>query len=140
MKKVLLIPILLLGQIGFGQTTTKKINIKTWKKDYEKLPFWNKQIDHAGGKGYIDTFTINETHFRIIHNDTLFDGTVQVYKENKWMDNIQFENLGNHNDYDITNDFDGDGNKDLIFYWKWHGEIYFFDKNNNRFSDHLIAQ
>jgi hypothetical protein len=137
MNKILLITLLLLGQNSFGQTNTKKINITTWKKDYENLPFWNKEIDHAGAEGYIDTFTINKTHFRIVHNDTAFDGTVQVYKGNKWIDNIQFENLGNHNDYDITNDLDGDGNKDLIFYWKWHGEIYFFDKQSNRFSDSL---
>lgn len=137
MRKVLLIILLLFGQSSFGQISVQIINTETWKKDYKNLPFWNKNIDHAGGEGYIDTFTINKTHFRIIHNDTAFDGTVQVFKENKWVDNIQFQNLGNHNDYDITNDLDGDGNKDLIFYWKWNGEIYFFDKNINRFSDSL---
>ena len=139
MKKIILIAISLFGLSCFGQTNTKKISAKTWRKDHEKekLPFWNKEIDHAGAEGYIDTFTINKIHFRIVHHDTTFDGTVQVYKENKWIDNIQFKSLGNHNDYDITKDLDGDGNKDLIFSWKWYGEIYFFDKRKNRFSDSI---
>ncbi len=137
MNKILLATFLLFALNCLGQKDTRKISIEIWKKDYAKLPFWNKNISQKGSQGYIDTFTINKIHFRIIHNENQFDGIVQIYKSNKWIDNIKFQNLGNHNNYDRTFDLNGDENKDLIFYWKWHGEIYFFDKTKNRFSDTL---
>lgn len=132
MKNILLVAFILFSRL---YCSGQKLDNKTWKESNDHLPFWDSTIGHAGEQGYIDTFTIDHTPFRIIHNDTLFDGTVQVYHKNKWVNNIEFENLGNHNDYDITNDLDRDGNNDLIFYWKWFGEIYFFDKKTRCFSD-----
>lgn len=112
-------------------------NIKNeyWKKGYEQLPFWEDTVSHSGYQGYIDTFTIKNTHFRIVHNDSLFDGKLQSYNGNQWVDNINFDNLGNHNGYDVTKDFNNDGCNDLIYYRKWEGEIYFFIPDSVRFSD-----
>ena len=131
MKQLLLIIIILFYQNSFCQIKDTKI----WKIGYSHLPFWDSTMSHGGELGYIDTFTINNTKFRIIHNDTLFDGTVQVYKLNKWINNIVLPHLGGHNDYSITNDLDGDNNIDLILFWKWDCEVYFFDKKTNLFSD-----
>lgn len=102
---------------------------------YQRLPFWDTTISHSGAQGYIDTFTIYNTQMRIIHQDTLFDGVVEVRKDGQWIRTLEFENLGNHNDYDRMQDLDGDGNKDLIFYWKWFGEIHFFDTAKKSFCD-----
>lgn len=102
---------------------------------YTALPFYDSDMYHEGLKGYQDTFTINHFKFRIIHNDSLFDGVVEKFENGHWYKTMQFANLGNHNDYDISKDFDGDGFNDLIFYWKWSGEIHFFDSASNAFSD-----
>jgi len=102
---------------------------------YLNLPYYDSSMYHPGSQGYVDTFTINNYKFRIIHQDTLFDGTVEKYKNGQWLRTMQFENLGNHNDYDISLDLDGDGFRDLIFYWKWYGEIHFFDPIKNEFCD-----
>ena len=114
---------------------SQQLNTKDWKTNYASLPFWDSSIKHNGTQGYMDTCTVHNTPVRIIHNDTLFDGSVQVFKKGEWVDNIIFDNLGNHNDYDLTRDFNNDGNNDLIFYWKWFGQIYFFDRATNSFSD-----
>ncbi|MFC4231827.1 hypothetical protein ACFOW1_07990 [Parasediminibacterium paludis] len=102
---------------------------------YLNLPYFDTSMDHSGAQGYIDTFTINNHKFRIIHQDTLFDGTVEKYQNGHWFETMEFENLGNHNDYDISLDLDGDGFRDLIFYWKWNGEVHFFNPIKNEFSD-----
>ncbi len=99
------------------------------------LPFWDSTMNQAGPEGYIDTFTIDNYKFRIVHQDTMFDGVVEVNKNGEWYRTLEFENLGNHNNYDISNDLNGNGYNDLIFYWKWFGEIRFFDKTKKRFSD-----
>lgn len=102
---------------------------------YPHLPYYNTSMFHEGPKGYVDTFTIHNYKFRIVHQDTMFDGVVERYENGNWHRTIQFENLGNHNDYDISLDLDGDGFRDLIFYWKWYGEIHFFDTSKNEFCD-----
>lgn len=102
---------------------------------YLNLPYYDSTMSHAGQNGYIDTFTINNCKFRIVHLDTMYDGTVEKYQSRKWYKILQFETLGNHNDYDISKDLDGDGYRDLIFYWKWFGEIHFFDTTKNELND-----
>jgi hypothetical protein len=114
--------------------TFVKNSIDTSK--YLNLPYCDSSMPHhSGSTGYIDTFTIHNYKFRIIHQDTMFDGVVEKYQNGNWYRIMKFENLGNHNDYDVSLDLDGDGFRDLIFYWKWHGEIHFFDPLKNEFCD-----
>ncbi len=107
--------------------------------NYLGLKYYDTTMDHAGSQGYVDTFTIHNYKFRIVHQDTLFDGVVEVNKNGKWYRTMQFVNLGNHNDYNISFDLDGDGYNDLIFYWKWFGEIHFFDPTKNEFCDRISS-
>lgn len=137
MKKLLIVLLAIWAQNCLAQTKLQKLSIEIWKQGYAHLPFWNDTISHAGEQGYVDTFTINKAHFRIIHNDTLYDGILQTFIKDKWVNNIVFEIIGNHNDYDFSQDLDKDGNNDFIFCWKWYCEIHFFDKTINRFSDNV---
>ncbi len=102
---------------------------------YSSLPYYDTTMSKNGGDGYVDTFTVHNCSFRIVHHDTLYDGVVEKYKEGAWLRTMAFEVLGNHNGYDISRDLDGDGYKDLIFYWKWFGEVHFFDTLKNEFCD-----
>ena len=120
------------NQFNFSDTFIKN-SIDT--ATYLSLPYYNSSISHEGAKGYIDTFTVHNYKFRIIHQDTIFDGVVERYMNGNWYRTMQFENLGNYNDYDVSLDLDGDGFHDLIFYWKWYGEIHFFDTAKNNFCD-----
>ncbi len=102
--------------------------------NYSNLPFWIRGMDHSGGNGYVDTFKIDNTQFRIIHQNELFDGALEALKNNQWNRVWEFETLSNNNDYDRIYDLDGDGFNDLIFYWKWWGEVHFFDTTTKTFS------
>jgi len=112
---------------------TPRLQIDT--ATYASLPYWNDTIAHNGSLGYIDTFSIAGNRFRIIHQQELFDGIVEVWRNGYWYKHIEWENLGNHNDYYRDKDLDGDGYNDLIFYWKWFGEVRFFEKATGRFTD-----
>lgn len=99
------------------------------------LPFWDSTIAHAGADGYVDTFSVNNCRFRIVHHDTLYDGIIEKYNEGRWIENITFESLGNHNDYDRTRDVNGDGYNDIILSWKWDTQVFLFNSHFNHFED-----
>ncbi|MEX6690370.1 hypothetical protein QTN47_22860 [Danxiaibacter flavus] len=107
---------------------------------YAGLPFWTSDMAHAGANGYIDTFTIGENELRIVHQNEEYDGLVEVNKNGRWYKVWQFENLGNHNDYDRTQDLNRDGYNDLIFYWKWSAEVHFFDPSKSCFSPEINCE
>jgi hypothetical protein len=106
-----------------------------WKTGYPNLPFWDSTFSYNGGKGYLDTFIIMGNHFRVIHNDTSYDGSVEIYKNRQWTTNLVFENLGNHNKYDRTKDVNLDGFTDLIWFRKWETEVFLFNPKLRRFED-----
>jgi hypothetical protein len=130
----------------FIEDTIKEIMF--FKKDaidtssYKDLPFYNDGMPHTSSQGYVDTFTINKQLFRIIHRTNLFDGMVERKQHGKWYMMLDLETIGNHNDYDISKDLDGDGYRDLIASFKWFSKIYLFDSKKNAFNDSnaLIVQ
>jgi len=124
MPRIILILLCLIPLIGITQNRDEELH----------LPFWDSTVEHAGPQGYVDTFSVNNCRFRIIHHDTLFDGIVEKYNDGKWLENITFENLGNHNDYDRTRDVNSDGYNDVILLWKWDTEIFLFNNYSNRFD------
>lgn len=118
--------------------TTGEIGWKTGEVDdylYDELPYWDTTMFHAGGQGYKDTFSVAGTNFRLIHNDTAFDGTLEKLDNGHWIIQWIAQNLGNHNNYDRTLDLNADGYRDFIFYWKWTGEVYLFDPSRKTFAD-----
>ena len=65
-KIIIRITILLLfvsGNLVSGQ----KINNQIDTSDYSKLPFRDSTIDASSGQGYIDTFSVFDSHFRLVH-------------------------------------------------------------------------
>ena len=122
-----------------GQKSPISIKMQTddtiWKSGYPNLPYWNSTFSYNGDRGYLDTFAIMGNKFRIIHNDTSYDGSVENYKNRQWTTNLVFENLGNHNKYDRTNDVNSDGFKDLIWFRKWETEVFLFNPKLKRFED-----
>ena len=102
---------------------------------YLELPYYDTSVRHGDSRGYIDTFSIRNSNFRIVHQNKMFNGVVEKNKDGKWLRVMQFDKLDSHNDYDISQDLNGDGYNDLIFYWKWSGDIHFFDTTKNEFSD-----
>jgi|GEM_PF-3224888 len=102
---------------------------------YTKLPFWDTTISHYSAQGYIDTFSVDHQKFRIIHNDTLFDGTLEVYQQGQWHKNFEFELLGNRTDYDRTMDLNGDGFNDLLDMFRAGGKVHLYDPSRKAFSD-----
>lgn len=123
----------------YSQKKETSIKLKTndtfWKADYPNLPYWDSTFSYNGSRGYLDTFSIMGNQFRIVHNDTAYDGSVETYKNGKWSINLLFENLGNHNKYDRTKDVNLDGYKDLIWFKKWETEIYLFNPKLKCFED-----
>jgi hypothetical protein len=103
-----------------------------------KLPYWAPGMSHTGEDGYIDTFAVAGNKFRIIHHDTLYDGIVEKYANNKWQTIIEFGNLGNHNDYHIDADVNGDGFKDIILDWRWYSQAYLYNKKTKSFDTDFV--
>lgn len=122
------------------------INEKEWIKGdidtalYNNLSYWDTTISHASSQGYKDTFSVAGASFRLIHNDTTFDGMLEKFENGDWVVQWIAQVLGNHNDYDRTYDLNGDGYKDFIFYWKWFGEVHLFDPSKKTFSDTVNCQ
>ena len=124
-KIIIRITILLLfvsGNLVSGQ----KINNQIDTSDYSKLPFRDSTIDASSGQGYIDTFSVFDSHFRLVHHDTLYDGIVEKNINGAWVRCFEVDNMGNYNDYSLK-DVDGDGYKDFVKDNKWDSEVYFFD-------------
>jgi hypothetical protein len=106
-----------------------------WKIGYPNLPFWDSTFSYIGERGYIDTFSVKENKFRIIHNDSMYDGIVEMYKNKKWIKNVVFDNLGNNNAYNRTQDVNLDGFKDIIWLRKWDTEVFLYNPKLQRFTN-----
>lgn len=102
---------------------------------YISLPYWDTTLWHSGSQGYKDTFSVAGASFRMIHNDTLFDGILEKFEKGNWVVQWIAGSLGRYNDYERTYDLNSDGYKDFIFYWRPYGEVYFFNPARNTFSD-----
>ena len=86
-----------------------------------------------------DRFSIHGAKFRIrnVENDSYLGWIVEAYKDGKWEKNLQFEKFGTSDDYDRTQDLNGDGYKDFILYRKWYSEVYFFNPREKMFFSTL---
>jgi hypothetical protein len=105
----------------------------------DELPFWKEGMEHSGNKGYIDTFSVNNNRFRIIHHDTLYDGIIEKNISGKWQEIFNYERLGTHNDDYKRVDVNGDKYKDIVFECKWDSRAFLFDPEKNSFDTSLVV-
>jgi hypothetical protein len=139
MKVALCLLSLFLTLDSFAQNTEliKILNSKDsiWKAGHLNLPYWDSTFSHRSERGYNDTFSVFDARFRIIHNENLFDGIVEIYKNKQWITNFQFESLAGHEGYDRTKDVNFDGYKDLIWTMEWDTKVFLFNPKLKKFAD-----
>jgi len=112
--------------------TTKSNKISAQEKE---LPYFDSTtMTKTGEEGYQDTFSVDNIKFRILHHDNLYDGIVQKFNNGQWSQILNFENLGNHNDYYVNKDLNNDGYNDICLEWKWDMETFFYDTKLKTFS------
>jgi hypothetical protein len=128
---------LTLDSLAQNTELTKILNSKDsiWRAGHLNLPYWDSTFSHHSVRGYIDTFSVLNSRFRIIHNENLFDGTVETYKSKQWITNFQFESLAGHEGYDRTKDVNFDGYIDLIWTTRWDTQVFLFNPKLKKFTD-----
>jgi hypothetical protein len=139
MKVVLFLLCSFLTLNSYAQNSQIPINLNSkdsiWKAGHLTLPYWDSTFSHRSERGYIDTFSILNHRFRIIHNENLYDGIVETYKNKQWVNNFQFEGLSGHQGYDRTKDVNFDGYKDLIWTMEWDTKVFLFNPKLKKFAD-----
>jgi hypothetical protein len=139
MKIILHLLCLFLTLDIYTQNTQIPMNLNSkdsiWKTGHLTLPYWDSTFSHHSERGYIDTFSIMNRRFRVIHNENLYDGVVETYKNKQWVNNFQFESLAGHEGYDRTKDVNFDGFKDLIWTMEWDTKVFLFNPKLKKFAD-----
>lgn len=88
--------------------------------------------------GYVDTFSIGATKFRLFSNpDTLGDLELQVMKHGKWQTNLRLPYALNGNN--ATADINGDGANDFVSSLLRGSRVYLFDTSKQEFHENPIS-
>lgn len=83
--------------------------------------------------GYIDTFSVSDTRFRLFSNpDSIGDLELEVLKNGKWYKNLKVH-YGNNGSKALT-DYNRDGFIDFETNFLRGSSVYFFDKVKKKFN------
>jgi hypothetical protein len=104
------------------------------------LQYWQQGIPHNSIEGYIDTFSVGDTKFRVV--DSCYDsvtqkgggeGNVQKLVNGQWLHSFSII-LGMHSDYSHDQDANGDGYNDFISNARYGADVYFFHPDKKEFD------
>ncbi len=86
---------------------------------------------------YIDTFSLNNYRFRIIHKvlDEDNDGTLEKFTNGQWVRRIEFYKFNGSGDITHKVDVNNDGFVDILREAKFLQEIYLYNPSINNFID-----
>ncbi|MET0244890.1 MAG: hypothetical protein ABW174_15535 [Flavitalea sp.] len=88
--------------------------------------------------GYVDTFSIRKTRFRVYSDpDSSGELTLQVFRNSSWVNNLKIDYALNGYSYDF--DLNLDGFDDLSINYRRGSGLYFFDTAKLEFCNDAIS-
>ena len=136
LKKKIVVAVLLfpIAVCAYSQNLDKQLDTVQCNYEYIDTTFGIADVYDVS----IDTFSIDNVHFRMVHEKERGNGVDNITIEKNigglWIRCLKSFDIGNHNGYDFK-DINGDGYDDFVYYWKWYGEVYFFDPELDNFID-----
>jgi hypothetical protein len=91
---------------------------------------------------YIDTFSLNNSKFRIIHrvNDPNNDATLEKFTNGQWFRRIEFDKFNGSGEITHNIDVNNDGYIDILRDARFFQEIYLYNPSIENFIDSSCGQ